>query len=79
MYTAIEGLNILKRLLRYSDKVFNLRDLIKGIGDNRQRRQIAMEWIFAAGLVMAVGQLGSLNALEQAQGVVYWRRWVGAR
>lgn len=79
MYTAIEGLNILKRLLRYSDKVFNLRDLIKGIGDKRQRRQIAMEWIFAAGLVMAVGQLGSLNALEQAQGVVYWRRWVGGK
>jgi hypothetical protein len=66
-------------LLRYSDKVFHLRDLIKGIGDNRQRRQIAMEWIFAAGLVMAIGQLGSLNALEQTQGVIYWRRWVGGR
>ena len=66
-------------MLRYSDKVFNLRDLIKGIGDTRQRRQIAMEWIFAAGLVMAVGQLGSLNALEQAQGVIYWRRWVGGK
>ena len=65
--------------MRYSNKVFDLRDLIKRIGDKRQRRQIAMEWIFAAGLVMAVGQLGSLNALEQAQGVVYWRRWVGGK
>jgi hypothetical protein len=53
--------------------------LIKGIGDNRQRRQIVMECIFAAGLVMAMGQLGSLNALEQVQGVVYWRRWVGGK
>lgn len=79
MYTAIKGLKILKRLLRYSDKVFKLRNLIKGIGDNRQRRQIAMEVIFAAGLVMTMGQLGSLNALEQAQGVVYWRRWVGGK
>jgi Transposase DDE domain len=66
-------------LLRYSDKIFDLRNLINGIGDNRQRRQIAMEWIFAAGLVMAVGQLGSLNALEQTRGSGYWRRWVGGR
>jgi hypothetical protein len=66
-------------LLRYSDKIFDLRNLIKGIGDNRQRRQIAMEWIFAAGLVMAVGQLGSLNALEQTRSPGYWRRWVGGR
>jgi len=49
------------------------------VADTRQRRQIAMEWIFAAGLVMAIGQLGSLNALEQAQGIIYWRRWVGGK
>ncbi len=48
--------------------MFDLRDLVKGIGDKRQRRQIAMEWIFAAGLVMTMGQLGSLNALEQSKG-----------
>ena len=73
------GVGILRRLLRYADKVFDLRDLIKGIGDTRQRRQIAMEWIFAAGLVMGLGQLGSLNALEQRQGSSYWRRWVGGK
>lgn len=59
--------------------MFDLRNLIKGIGDGRQRRQIAMEWIFACGLMMAIGQLGSLNALEQAQGVIYRRRWVGGK
>ena len=59
--------------------MFGLRDLIKGIGDTRQRRQIAMEWIFAAGLVMGLGQLGSLNALEQRRGASYWRRWVGGK
>ena len=58
--------------------MFDLRDLIKGVGDKRQRRQIAMEWIFAAGFVMAIGQLGSLNALEQRQGASYWRRWAGS-
>lgn len=60
--------------------MFNLRDLIKGIGDKRQRRQIAMEWIFACGLVMTLGQMGSLNALEQAKvSGSYWRRWVGGK
>jgi hypothetical protein len=59
--------------------VFDLRNLIKRLGDSRQRRQIAMECIFAVGLVMAIGQLGSLNAIEQKQGPSYWRRWVGGR
>ena len=65
--------------MRYSEKVFNLRDLIKGVGDRRQRRQIAMKEIFTAGMVMAIGQLGSLNALEQRRGSSYWRRWVGGK
>jgi hypothetical protein len=47
--------------------------------DKRQRRQIAMECIFAIGLVMAVGQLGSLNAIEQTDQRRYWRRWVGGK
>jgi len=53
--------------------------LINGIGDKRQRRQIAMEYILSAALVMAVGQMGSLNALEQTAGLSYWRRWAGGR
>ena len=66
-------------MLRYSDKVFHLRELIKGIGDGRQCPQIAMEWIFAAGLVMGLGQLGSLNALEQTRKSIYGQRWVGGK
>ena len=53
--------------------------MIKGIGDKRQRRQIAMECVLSAALVMAVGQLGSLNALEQRSGPSYWRCWVGGK
>lgn len=59
--------------------MFHLRELIKGIGDGRQCPQIAMEWIFAAGLVMGLGQLGSLNALEQARKSIYGQRWVGGK
>ena len=38
-----------------------------------------MECILSAALVMAVGQMGSLNALEQTAGLSYWRRWAGGR
>ena len=65
--------------MRYSDKIFDLRNLIGMVIDKRQRRQIAMECIFAIGLVMAVGQLGSLNAIEQTDQRRYWRRWVGGK
>ena len=64
--------------MRYSDKVFGLHNLIRGIEDNRPRPQIAIEEIFGAGLVMALGQLGSLNALEQIKKQSYWKRWLGA-
>ena len=77
--SARGGIKILRRLLRYSDHIFRLRELIKEVGDKRQRCQIAMEGIFAAGLVMSLGQLGSLNALEQTQRPSYWRRWVGGK
>ena len=65
--------------MRYSDKIFDLRNLIGMVIDKRQRHQIAMECIFAIGLVMAVGQLGSLNAIEQTDQRRYWRRWVGGK
>jgi hypothetical protein len=39
-----------------------------------------MECILAGALVMAIGQMGSLNALEQRQkGGSYWRRWAKGR
>jgi hypothetical protein len=63
--------------LRYSNKVFGLGELAQEIEDKRQRPVIAMEEIFWAGLVMALGQLGSLNALEQNKKQSYWRRWIG--
>lgn len=64
--------------MRYSDKVFGLRGLIQGVEDKRERPQIPAEDIFGAGLVMALGQLGSLNALEGLEEQGYWKRWLGA-
>ena len=53
--------------------------MVKSIGDKRERRQIGMEFIFGLGLVMALGQMGSLNALGQVRGPSFYRRWVGGK
>lgn len=72
------GVKILRRLLRYGDKVFHLRQKIREVRDERQRVQIATEVVFSAGLVMALGRLGSLNAVEQTHVIGYEHRWIGA-
>lgn len=64
--------------MRYSDKVFGLHSLVQGIEDKRKRPQIAMKDIFTSGLVMALGQLGSLNALEQIKKQNYSQKWIGS-
>jgi Transposase DDE domain len=55
-----------------------LRGLIEGVGDDgRQRPRIALEIILSTGLVMTLGRLGSLNAMEQVKNKSYWHKWVG--
>jgi hypothetical protein len=72
------GVEILRRVLRYTDKVFGLRQQIEGIKDQRQRVQICTPVIFSSAVVMALGQAGSLNALKQTKASGYGRRWIGA-
>ena len=68
---------ILRRLLRYSDKVYGLNDKLKGIRDGRTRPRIKTPVIAGGALVMTLAQMGSLNALEQTQGNPFWRKWLG--
>ena len=71
------GVKILRRILRYTDKVFDLRQQIEGIKDKRQRVQICTPVIFSSAVVMALARLGSLNAVEQTKAERYWHRWLG--
>jgi len=55
-----------RKLLRYSNKIFNLFSIIATITDERLKPQIATVKIVAAIIVMQFSNLGSLNSLSQA-------------
>jgi hypothetical protein len=65
--------------LHYVDKLFDLREQIKDVDDARQHPRILMEVILSTGLVMSLGRMGSLNAMEQVEIVGYARRWIGGK
>lgn len=64
-------------MLAYGRKVLRWEDRLDGVRDSRRRPQIATRVIVRAVVVMFLGRLGSLNALEQTQPSGFWRRWLG--
>lgn len=70
------GATILRRLLRYCQKQYQLEKLLGGIKDGRKRAPIKTEQVVRAVAVMLWSRMGSLNALEQTQGNAFWKRWV---
>ncbi len=63
--------------MRYSEKTFELDKLISSVRDSRKRAWISTKTFVYSALVMAMGQMGSLNALEQTRGRRYWLRFMG--
>ncbi len=57
--------------------MFGVRAQIAEASDERQQPQIAMDVILSLGLVMSLGRMGSLNAVEQVEVVGYARWWIG--
>jgi len=55
-----------RKLIRYSNKIFNLFNIIVSITDKRLKPQIATVKITTAIIVMQFSNLGSLNSLSQA-------------
>lgn len=68
---------MLRRLLRYSEKVYDLSTRVEGIGAHRAAPQIPTSTVVRGALVMALARLGSLNALAHTQGCAFWMRWLG--
>jgi len=54
-----------RKLIRYSNKIFNLWDIIASITDERLKPQISTINIVTAILCMQLSNLGSLNSLSQ--------------
>jgi hypothetical protein len=57
--------------------VLRWEDRLNAVRDSRRKPQIATRVILRAAVVMFLGRLGSLNALEQSKPSRFWRRWLG--
>ena len=58
------------------EKVFHIDSRVHAVKDNRIRPRIKTATIIRSILAMSLSRLGSLNALEQASGHSFWRRWL---
>jgi Transposase DDE domain len=61
-------------VLRYSDKVFDLKAHIRNIRDGRVRPRIKTSTVISSILVMLLARMGSFNALEQTKSCFFWRK-----
>lgn len=59
--------SILRRILRYSDKIFNLKAHIKEVRDNRVRPRIKTSTVISSILVMKLSRMKNFNALAQTK------------
>jgi hypothetical protein len=57
--------SILRRILRYAEKVLNLPEILAEIQDRRSFPQIATSTVVANSITMFLARIGSLNGLEQ--------------
>lgn len=73
-----EGLNILRRLIAYAEKVFHLSGtVIADIADRRPLPRIPTSCIVKAVAVLFWARMGSLNALELTSRSSFFHRWLG--
>jgi hypothetical protein len=73
-----ERLTTLRRLLAYSEKVFQLsHTIVAGVVDRRQQPRIPISLVVKSIAVLFWTRRGSLNALELAAHSSFFRRWLG--
>lgn len=75
---AKETITVLRRLIAYSEKIFDLsRDVVARISDRRPQPRICTAVVVKSTLVMFWARMGSLNALELTAGSRFWKTWLG--
>jgi Transposase DDE domain len=73
-----EGLTILRRLIAYAEKVFQLSNtVVAGVVDRRRQPRIPVSSVVKSVAVLFWTRMGSLNALELAAHSSFFRRWLG--
>lgn len=69
---------MLRRLVRYADRVWGWSRLLEEVKDTRARPRIRACVIVKALSVMLLARLGSLNSVESLRPKGWLRRWLGA-
>jgi hypothetical protein len=73
-----EGLTILRRLIAYSEKIFQLsRTVVANVADRRLQPRIPTSLVVKSVAVLFWARMGSLNALELAAHSSFFQRWIG--
>ena len=73
-----ERLTILRRLIAYAEKIFQLSGtVVAGVVDRRRQPRIPTSRVVHSVAALFWARLGSLNALELAAHSSFFRRWLG--
>ena len=69
---------ILRRLIAYSEKIFQLsKGIVTLVSDRREKPRISTAAVVKSSLVLFWARLGSSNAWEQVGRARFWQRWLG--
>src|SRR5580700_8293865 len=72
-----ETITVLRRLIAYSEKIFQLsKDIVTQVSDRREKPRISTAAVVKSSLVLFWARLGSINAWEQVGRARFWKRWL---
>src|ERR1700675_2635077 len=72
-----ETIIALRRLIAYSEKIFQLsKDIVTLVSDRRKKPRISTAAVVKSSLVLFWARLGSINAWEQVGRAHFWKRWL---
>ena len=70
---------MLRRILEYGQKIFELTDEIDSVTDTRKLPKIPTSVIIRNAFAMIISGQGSLNAAEQSSSCPFWKKWLGVK
>src|SRR6266446_10198610 len=73
-----ETIIVLRRLIAYSEKIFQLsKDIVTLLSDRREKPRISTAAVVKSSLVLFWARMGSSNAWEQVGRARFWHGWLG--
>src|SRR6266436_7644024 len=73
-----ETIIVLRRLIAYSEKIFQLsKDIVTLVSDRREKPRISTAAVVKSSLVLFWARMGSSNAWEQVGRARFWHGWLG--